>query len=283
MTTIVTLDIFSGQQNPSIQLTAADEKELHDRLAAATTQTHTRPSGVVGGLGYRGFLISSHDATFTAAGLLRVHEGVVDRGINLANVVDNTEIERFLLSKLQPKLAQDVHDHVHDGVIKTSPFGLTAAAKGCPPCHAADAPAYNPGPWNNPAVQPHNNCYNYANDHITNTFAQPGRAHGHQATVMDCAHVQPAAVADGLVAAPGFTAPLAAHAGWYVALVIWPGADYHWYRQDKNGCWSHKPGSTAARNVDNAGHAISDPKTCNRGPYTVFCSYMVTKRGLSIA
>jgi hypothetical protein len=283
MTTVVTLDVFSGRQNPSLQLSDADEKELHDRLAAATTTTHQRPSGVVGGLGYRGFLVSSHDATLTAAGQLRVHEGVVDRGISLANVVDNTEIERFLLTKFA--LDQDVHDHVHDSVANVAPFGssVVPVLTRCPPCHAVDAPVYNPGPWNNPAVQPHNNCYNYANDHITNTFAQPGRAHGKQTSTMDCKHVQPAAVADGLVAAPGFANPLAKGKGWYVALVIWPGADYHWYRQDKNGCWSHKPGQTAARNVDNAGHAISDPQTCNRGPYTVFCSYMVTKRGLTIA
>ena len=281
MTTIVTLDVFSGRQNPSLQLSDADEKELHDRLAAATTMTHQRPSGVVGGLGYRGFLISSHDATLTAAGQLRVHEGVVDRGISLANVIDNTEIERFLFSKF--KLVQDVHDHVQDSLTNAVQFGAGAAATACPTCRAADAPVYNPLPWNNPAVQPHNNCYNYANDHITNTFAQPGRAHGHQTNIMDCAHVQPAAVADGLHAAPNFAGPLAAGSGWYVALVIWPGADYHWYRQDKNGCWSHKPGQTAARNVDNAGHTIPDPQVCNRGPYTVFCSYMVTKRGLTIA
>jgi hypothetical protein len=207
----------------------------------------------------------------------------VDRGINLANVIENTEIERFLLSKIQPRLAQDVYALVHDSLTNVVQFGASAAVLSCPPCHAADAPVYNTGPWNNPAVQPYNNCYNYANDHITNTFAQPGRAHGHQATVMDCAHVQPAAVADGLTVAPNFSTLLRAGAGWYVALVIWPGTDYHWYRQDKNGCWSHKPGQTAARNVDNAGHTISDPQTCNRGPYTVFCSYMVTKRGLSIA
>jgi hypothetical protein len=37
------------------------------------------------------------------------------------------------------------------------------------------------------------------------------------------------------------------------------------------GCWSHKPGPTAVRNIDNAGNAIGDPRTCSRGPYTVFC------------
>ena len=64
--------------------------------------------------------------------------------------------------------------------------------------------------------------------------------------------------------------------GWYVALVIWPNVDYHWYRQDNVGCWSHKPGKTAARNTDNSGNRITDPRTCNRGGYTQFCGYMNT-------
>jgi hypothetical protein len=131
-------------------------------------------------------------------------------------------------------------------------------------------------------VQPYNNCYNYANDHITNTFAQPGRAHGKPITGLSCPGVEPSAHADGLANTPNFHAALPAGHGWYVALVIWPGQDYHWYRQDNVGCWSHKPGSTPARNVDNAGHAITDPRTCNRGPYTVFCDYMITSRRVVI-
>jgi hypothetical protein len=39
--------------------------------------------------------------------------------------------------------------------------------------------AYNPGFWNTPAVQPKNNCYNYAMNWRSDTFAQPGRISGH--------------------------------------------------------------------------------------------------------
>ena len=99
---------------------------------------------------------------------------------------------------------------------------------------------------------------------------------------MACPNVQAGAVADGLKPCPNFNAALKPGQGWYVALVIWPGTDYHWYRQDKVGCWSHKPGQTAARNVDNSGNSISDPKTCNRGPYITFCTYMVTNRSVVI-
>jgi hypothetical protein len=285
MTTTVTMDLYSGRANPVLQLSDQQEAELERRLTGLGTATAQRPSGALGGLGYRGFLVNRHDAhAATAAPSLRIHEAIVDHGVQLPNLVDDTKIEHFLLDAFRPQLHADAISHVQQqlSAAAAAAFALHTVAAACPTCHAADAPVYNPGPWNTPATQPHNNCYNYANNQITNTFAQPGRAHGHQATVMDCAHVQPAAVADGLVAVPNFNGTLHAGAGWYVALVIWPGNDYHWYRQDKVGCWSHKPGGTAARNTDNAGHAISDPKTCNRGPYTVFCTYMVTKHGVVI-
>lgn len=40
--------------------------------------------------------------------------------------------------------------------------------------------------------------------------------------------------------------------------------DYHWYRQNKDGTWSHKPGKGAVRNFDLDGNPIMDPHYCNR-------------------
>jgi len=57
-------------------------------------------------------------------------------------------------------------------------------------------------------------------------------------------------------------------AGYDVALVYGYGTkgdfDYHWYRKDSNGKWSHKRGLTAITNVDASGKTITNPKTCNR-------------------
>ena len=53
--------------------------------------------------------------------------------------------------------------------------------------------------------------------------------------------------------------------------------DYHWYRLDDNGLWSHKPGSTSATNLDGDGNLISDPRnaaTSKRGPDYKFVSFM---------
>ena len=46
------------------------------------------------------------------------------------------------------------------------------------------------------------------------------------------------------------------------------GHDYHWYRRDNNGDWSHKPGKQFVRNVDQSGNIISNPSKANHGKYT---------------
>lgn len=130
-------------------------------------------------------------------------------------------------------------------------------------------PLYEPSSWNGGSMTM-NNCYNYANNKRTNTFAQPGRASGQTAVGMSCAVVHAAAVRDGLepIADPYDPSYKTA-----VALVVAPGEDYHWYRRDAYGAWSHKPGQTAATNLDNSGSPISDPQYADRGPYTDFCGY----------
>lgn len=286
MPTKVTLNIFSGRPNPTWTLKPKEEKALTERLTALDAPTDRRPSGVFGGLGYRGFTIS-RPRTHPAGPLaMTVHESVVDRQLGEFNLMDSSGIEAFLAETGREQIPEPAAAHVEQMIGQTAtPFvtaSLAAAALKCPKCNAVDAPVYNPGPWNVNPVLPKNNCYNYANNKVTNTFAQPGRAHGKQTNVMACPNVQKAAQADGLVPVASFNPVLPKGKGWYVALVIWPNADYHWYRQDSVGCWSHKPGQTAARNVDNAGKAIADPKTCNRGPYVNFCTYMVTRAGVVI-
>lgn len=141
--------------------------------------------------------------------------------------------------------------------------------------------AYNPGFWNNNAtVRTRNNCYNYASNKRTDTFAQPGRGCGKMYTAINCAEVTRAALCDRLhkryVCFPDSEKPR-----YLVALVIAPGpgfVDFHWYRKNSGGFWSHKPGGTAARNTDNSGKVITNPETCDRGPYTKFCGYFYTCR-----
>ena len=285
MSLIVTLNIFSGRPNPVWQLSDKQEAQLKEQLDEVKELTALKSSVVLGRQGYRGFTLSSF--TNFAQSSLHIHEGIVDSGqLEINRIASNRSIEEFLLETAAPFLQPNVLEYMQSELVRPigdlNEFISSAQAGGCPTCYAADAPVYNPRRWNIPAVQPYNNCYNYANDQITNTFAQPGRASGNYPYPMQCANVNAAAQSDGLTNAPNFSGVLAPGQGWYVALVVWPGTDYHWYRQDNNGCWSHKAGGTAATNLDHSGNTISNPQTCDHGPYTDFCNYMITNRGVVI-
>lgn len=157
---------------------------------------------------------------------------------------------------------------------------------------ASGAPSYNPAIWNTPAHQPNNNCYNYSTDIMTDTFAQPGRAHNVSAPP-SCAGTGSGAVADGLAAA---TEKRCAGCSHLVALVISPGnggcvEDYHWYRLDDNGRWSNKPGDGAATDKDASGNPITNPETADRkyvfGPdycidYSIFCGYYCVDKSVVV-
>jgi len=133
-------------------------------------------------------------------------------------------------------------------------------------------PSYTPSFWNGSSqVQWNNNCYNYSNNKRTDTFAQPGRAAGSPWTALTCPAVDVAAVADGIQRLPASGSCPKKECK--IALVVAPGWDYHWYRLDTNGMWSHKPGGTQATSLDNSSNPIASPETADRGPYTDFCGY----------
>jgi hypothetical protein len=286
----VTLHVFSGRADP--QWTISDDQASELRQLIEREGRPSIPSAREGMLGYRGFSVVEATGGEEPQALFRALAADGTRETS-PMAVGIPEVEDFLLWTGHDDITDEVRAHVAQEIQRTdlalrSPVG--EEARRCPPCHAVDAPTYNPGFWNVPARQPFNNCYNYANNQATNTFAQPGRATGHMYTTPPaCTYPSPAigvraaAQSDGLVPCPNFSAHLPAHHGWYVALVIWPGVDYHWYRQDNVGCWSHKPGSTPARNWDNSNKPIVDPRTCNRGSYTVFCTFMITKRTVHIS
>ena len=55
------------------------------------------------------------------------------------------------------------------------------------------------------------------------------------------------------------------------------GGDFHWYRLDNNGTWSHKPGQTGATNLDDASRTITDPRTADTGVYKFVCFMIIIK------
>lgn len=140
--------------------------------------------------------------------------------------------------------------------------------------YSCSTPSYTPDFWNNDATQSFNNCYNYSTNRRTDTFAQPGRSSGESCTEQSCvnaANISKFAKNDGLI-----QTTLSSGCGdgrTLLAMVIAPGFDYHWYRRDINGMWTHKPGPTEATNLDNSGVTITNPETADRGVYTIFGGY----------
>jgi hypothetical protein len=65
-----------------------------------------------------------------------------------------------------------------------------------------------------------------------------------------------------------------------IALVVDEDEDYHFYRQDSNGYWSHKPGATDVTHIDATGRPIYDPQLASRLypnsglNYDQFCGYL---------
>lgn len=314
----VTLDIFSGRPNPSWVL---DEREAREvlRQVAAHREAATPADQDRGVLGFRGLIIESDDpsapaghdlpASFRIAGGQSGNEG---KGLELAERLISTMGRPFPATGLPSEVGAygglDLRG-LALGELRSAPSSSGGSA--APLADAApgdftalsgatvlgtdasswttltvgscsyEASAFNPNFWNaKRTTMRNNNCYNYASNRRTDTFAQPGRATGAQATTMACSNVDAGAVSDGAVQAS--TCVGSGSPRHYMAMVIWPGTDYHWYRRHSDGFWGHKPGQTAARNYDNSNNIIFDPQTANRGGYTNFCGYYFGPAGMQI-
>lgn len=271
MATIVTALLYSGRPNPTWELSSEEEDNLEALFIKDKGQTLELSAASLGILGYKGFIIESRNDSRSLPYKSFVFNGILDTlDASSANFIDNdSELENFLLATGSKILDFDEQSYINEEVRKNVFGGAASRNKSLT---LLAAPPFNPAKWNkDPGVLRNNNCYNYGNDKITNTFAQPGRGSGTVISGLDCNNVSAAATRDGQISIPNVNSTPAD--GHYMALVIWPGRDYHWYRRDEGNYWSHKPGQTPARNTDNTGSAIISPEICDRGPYTIFCGY----------
>ena len=135
------------------------------------------------------------------------------------------------------------------------------------------------------------NCYRYA----CNSPKKPGEEHspfpggkdpgGH----VTCEQFIKGAEDDGLKKPD---AKNCCPEGWTkVALVIEdkskPGFnDHHWYRQEKDGSWTHKRGNGPVEDKDAKGNPITDPEKADRNygkdNYDKFCSYLCVPKDLDL-
>lgn len=140
---------------------------------------------------------------------------------------------------------------------------------------------YEPSNWNNSNVNKYN-CYAYALNTKQHGYMQPGGSEGHNSS--NTANYLTASVLINMVILDSTNYnfvfnPISKSAkcpvGQYkVALVIAPNTDYHWYRQNSDGTWSHKPGPENVIKIDYQDEIIYDPAFADRrydysGYYTV--------------
>lgn len=289
MTTTVILSIFSGRQNPAKQLSQRAEAELYSRLGNLRHGTRQRIGDDLWGAFIVFRKVGKHASKFYVGG------GIVDIPALPTAFVDNNEVFEFLFSQLD---------------VSAVPFdpATLRATPARPDFHAGEISKYlcptNPSPdgqdfdefWAShftPDGQIHNrnpcnNCYDYANDRLTDSFSQPGYASGQIYRGYTCKEFTYAAQLDGLRPATKLIA-LSPGKGWYVGLflgTVLGEDDFHWVKQDKTGCWSHKMGPNPNSEFDNSWHKIKDPPNAdfNRGQNVLykFCGYFLTHAGVTI-
>ena len=196
----MTLAIFSGVPDPVWTVHSGHEsfkkfkEHLHNARSTGSTYRHEHMSSI---LGYKGFLV--HPPEAEEAELVVGHE--------------TRELQKLLLETmpegLMPTtLRQKILHAIEEASVSHQTQRDSRQDVPQPPSKGAKdddeilhyAPKLNLDRWNSfSLVRENNNCYNYANDKITNSFAQPGTASGHPITSMTPQGVLRAAESDGLV------------------------------------------------------------------------------------
>jgi hypothetical protein len=268
----VTLNVFSGTEDPTWVVSGEAAKEL---VAILPTKSITQRPVPWYRMGYSGFEVTVEGQSTVAV----YNNAAVERAL-LASGISANSLEEF------GAVVGHVKDEIHRLISYTpteKDFRSLNGTDNCnPPVRGSDTyTKYDPKTDVNGCFitrQGENNCYNYGNDVLTNSFAQPGRGSGQKWSYNTCDDIRASAIRDKLVWA-GTTLPTKQPSvGHYVALLIWPQTNFHWIRFDSDpaGFWSHKPGGTAVRNVDNNNQKITDPSRSDFSPWTQFCGYMTS-------
>lgn len=289
----VTVRVHSGRPDPVVELDEEASVAVLDALAPARELTDD-DLGLPPPwhLGYRGLLIEQQadpDPRLPA-----VFEYGTDalRGVGLSHHVTERLTDEHLLAPDGP-IGRELSEELAEILPK-----LLREARAAPrttresvespltPC-GDSAPTPDLNWWNDNTVgmrahQFFNNCYNYGTNLRTDSFAQPGRGSGltftPQTLTADRVHLY--AWYDNLYDAPAANNTCLPQAH-LVALAYKPppDPDYHWWRKNEDGYWTHKPGALPVTAYDASGVRITDPSTCDRGVYTTWVGFMAVMPG----
>ena len=182
----MTLLIYSGLPDPVWTIGSQNEKfqQIKELLDNA------RAKGNIFGyknipplLGFRGFLVQQ-SGTHGEELILGKETG------DLQKLLFDTMPKESIKDNLRQKILQaidlgavspKVPDATQDSLAPVSSQVASKEDKGGVGVIQHYAPKYNPDRWNKiQVILRYNNCYNYANQKITNSFAQPGYASGYK-------------------------------------------------------------------------------------------------------
>lgn len=260
--------LYSGRSNPFILLSSSDVSELP---ALFENLPSTSPPDWAD-YPFGGFLITHSSEEFWIEEgvpvISRVFQGVIEIGSSYFE--DIHSLESWLTGRF-------LNPGEWSGQFCTY--------------NMSGAPLYEPEKWNFPDLpsdedlvdkakaQYRNNCYNYATNIRTDTRAQPGEKGNRPIDWgnFSCEEVIAAAAKDGLVLLEDCDEDCPED---HIKVMLFvddeddpeqrqddprwdDDRDYHWYRQDVGGNWSHKPGLTRATNLDDSQNPIADPRTAD--------------------
>ena len=169
-------------------------------------------------------------------------------------------------------------------------------------------PKFEPGKYNDdPAIYKSHNCYSYSmnvidpklvnmcrknnNNDCRRNFHQPGALNGDR-YALNAVDRRKCGVVEKLIMAD---VPEIEKSSFYgqcpagkskIALVVDEGEDYHFYRQDDDGWWSHKDGSNKVKRYDALKRRIFNPELASRDyrwqnsdlNYEDFCGFYCVPR-----
>lgn len=173
-------------------------------------------------------------------------------------------------------------------------------------------PRYDPGRYNNdPAIYKSHNCYSYGMNVLDTSlvnfcrknngkdcrthFHQPGALNGDRYALntverRTCPNVEKLMKADvPEITNTTFQGQCPANMS-KIAMVVDKGEDYHFYRLDSDGMWSHKDGSNKVKRYDANKQPIFNPETAARDytpqgsdlNYDDFCGFYCVPRATTV-
>ena len=197
----MTLAIYSGVRDPFWKVHLPGHRnfrEIKEHLDIARAERNSyRHEHMPSIVGYKGLLL--HPPNVKDAELLVGHK--------------TKRLQRLLLETMPKELIPEtLYENIltaiesTSGPLQTESVSHKLALEAPITRHKVDgkiqhyAPELNLDLWNStPTVQSRNNCYNYANDKITNSFAQPGTGSGAPYKSLTREEILRASERDGLV------------------------------------------------------------------------------------